>query len=234
MAEDAKTDILMLFQLEGQPVWAEGALMIDPKDDLMSEFKPPPDFNSYSNYFQITEFELGMELAPKDGGSSASAAKGAAPATQPGGTWSNWYQHKQGDFSANPYELKFNSGSFGRILDCASPVFFTSCCNKKEFSRAIIVKRMAQGENLKGVARLPRTYMRLDFTSVLIKSISWDDGDLVTEKCTFTAKKVIITYRQQKADGTVDGQLGDRIATWPSDADAVSSRILRSTLGRHG
>ena len=208
MADSADTDIVMLFILNGQPVYGESMLSVDPNDQLMQEFQPGGDANTYSNFFELKNFALGLQLSPSDNKSGPKLPPGAQAALATGSSFGRWYTAAVNPYEGNTSLTKFNTGSFDRLIDAASPIFFQACCNKVRFDKAIIIKRASQDGD-----RQPFANVRIEMTNVLLTNIDWDDGDVVTEKCSFTCDSIIITYVPQNDDGTVDAS-GSLSATW--------------------
>jgi len=68
--------------------------------------------------------------------------------------------------------------SFTRMIDRASPLLFENCANSISFASATLVKRKVTGQTL-----ALQAFLRMDFKDVLIVGISWDDGDILKEKC---------------------------------------------------
>jgi hypothetical protein len=68
----------------GQDVLAEGVLDKDPKDTLMEGFEPA-DYDTYSNFFEISDFDFGLELKAEDESANAlSQGAGAGRGPQVG------------------------------------------------------------------------------------------------------------------------------------------------------
>jgi type VI protein secretion system component Hcp len=217
-----KTDLVMRFVLEGQPVWAECVLDVWKHDDLMKDFKSA-DYDSYSNFFEIKTFDFSIALKEDDestnviGQQAKTPASTAKPAAGAGGAFTHWRSATNSEYKKIHYPLEFDKFSFSRVIDSASPVFFQSCCKSQTFDRAVLVKRMSQGSNDGSGATRPTVgYLRIDFTEVLITGIDWDDGDMVEEKCEFICRGMTLTYRKQKDDGTVDASSGKVPAVWPN------------------
>jgi hypothetical protein len=55
-------------------------------------------------------------------------------------------------------------------------------------------------------------YLRIEMDDILISQVAWDDGDVVSEKLTFSCKSIIIKYKRQKDDGTLLG--GTQLFHW--------------------
>jgi type VI protein secretion system component Hcp len=210
MAEQNKTDLVMQFVLKGNPVWAECALDVWKGDTLMKDFKPA-DYDNYSSFFEIKDFDIKLALKDRDEPDSPSAvAKSGAT-----GPYPRWRSASDREYKNIPYPLEVDAFSFTRVIDSASPIFFENCCRSITFDSAVLVKRLSQGSG-SGDAQLPSAgYMRIDFKEVLITSIGWDDGDMVEEKCACLCRGMTITYRKQNDDGTI-GAAGETRAVWPN------------------
>jgi type VI protein secretion system component Hcp len=216
------TDLVMKFVLNAQPVWAECALEIAPNDSLMSDFLKNTDYDNYSNFFEVTNFDFSIALKESD---QSNNVIGQLPRNQQqqqptravaNNAFARWRSATNAEYKSIYYPLEFDQFNFKRVIDSASPIFFQCCCESRSFDSAVLVKRIAQGEI--GGKRNPSIgYLRIDFKKVLIIGVSWDDGDLVTENCEFICQGMKVTYRRQKEDGTVAGGAGHEFsATWPN------------------
>jgi type VI protein secretion system component Hcp len=212
-------DLVMKFTLNRQPVWAECALTIPDEDTLMSDFTRNADYDSYTNFFEVNEFEFGVSLKEEDENTGAfgQAQRPANGSRSPiAGAFSRWRSATQNEYKSIYYPLEFDKFSFSRVIDSASPIFFQACCNSSTFDDATLVKRISQGQQ-GGVDRPSVGFLRIDFKKVLIIGIGWDDGDVVRERCEFICQGMKITYRRQKADGTVTSGAGNESqAEWPN------------------
>lgn len=217
--DSAATDLVMKFTLHRQPVWAECALLIASDDSLMSDFTRRHDYRTYTNFFEISDFDFGLSLKESDesGGMLGQAQRPQTPNRTPAsGAFARWRSATQQEYKAIQYPLEFDKFSFSRSIDAASPIFFQACCTSSTFDSATLVKRISQGEQ-GGADRPTVGYLRIDFTKVLITGIGWDDGDVVKEKCEFICQGMKITYRRQKADGTIaSGRGSETQAEWPN------------------
>jgi type VI protein secretion system component Hcp len=132
------------------------------------------------------------------------------------GAFARWRSATQQDYKSIYYPLEFDRFSFDRIIDCASPIFFQSCCTSQTFDSAALVKRVSPGDE-GGVSRPAVGFLRIDFTKVLVTGINWDDGDMVKERCEFICQGMKITYRRQTAGGGVSSGGGNEFsAVWPN------------------
>ncbi len=139
---------------------------------------------------------------------TGSTAPSATP-KKDAGAFASWRSAKDDDIKkmAKGFKPEFKTVSFSKVIDAASPTLFESCVNAKKFDKAIIVKRISQGaEGAQVYVRPLMGYLRLEFEKVLITSVGWTDGDLVTEKIQFEGQSLKMIYMPQGDDGTVDAK----------------------------
>jgi type VI protein secretion system component Hcp len=187
MVDDVTSDVLMYFIRKGSdPIEAESSSAIDSKSDAMTrDFKP-------GKFFEVTDFTLGIKL--KD-----SETHGAqADDTGEEGSYARWRAMGSSDAKPNPvYKADIDDFSISRMIDVSSPILLKYCLARDRFDKAVLVKR----------ARAPSGtvlgFLRLEFTQVLIKSISWADGEAVRETCKFRYASVDVKYiRRQMVDSS--------------------------------
>lgn len=220
-----RTDLIMQFYTdESQAISGECALEVAKGDDLMKGFEPA-DYQNYSNFFEINSFDFKVSVKEnqksKDSplnrpGGSADVQKAINRPPQQrntSGAFATWRSAKATELREIYYPLDFDTFSFKRPLDAASPIFFQKCCNLQTFKKAVLVKRRSQGITDASGKVVPAVgYLRIDFTEVLITGIEWDDGEMVEEKCEFICKGMTIQYRKQNDDGRVEAS--GPSATW--------------------
>jgi type VI secretion system protein ImpC len=184
---EGMSDVLMYFIRKGSdPIEAESSSAIDNKSDAMTrDFKP-------GKFFEVTDFTLGIKL--KD-----SETHGAqADDTGEEGSYARWRAMGSSDAKPNPvYKADIDDFSISRMIDVSSPILLKYCLARDRFDKAVLVKR----------ARTPSGivlgFLRLEFTQVLIKSISWADGEAVRETCKFRYASVDVKYiRRQMVDSS--------------------------------
>lgn len=221
MPEQSKADMVMKFvRSGGGRVNAECALGKDPADPFMKDFSPA-SYTSYSNFFEVTKFDFGVEVKDDDtavGTLSKTTPAGAAPTTKAAasakakGGFVSWRSATEDQLKKIDYPVEFDTFSFTRLIDSASPVFFQACCATNSFDSATLVKRVSIG------ADKPATgFLRLDFKEVLITGIDWDDGEVLNETCKFICKAFSLQYRRQNPDGTLQAAVS---ASWDQVRDA--------------
>lgn len=222
MPDQHKSDIVMKFVLKsGQAVKAECALEKSKADTVFMDGFVPQTYSSYSNFFQLSKFDFGFEVSDEGqsktaAGSTQSKETQAARAKVAGavqGEFASWRAADEKQAKEIKFQLNFEAFRFERVIDAASPIFFLHCVNSLSFQSAALVKRVSRGDN-----RTPEGFLRIDFQDVLITSLSWDDGDMTTEKCEFICRDFKLLYRQQLADGSWGAQ---RPASWNFEKDAL-------------
>jgi type VI protein secretion system component Hcp len=218
MPDQSAYDIAMKFVLKGGGIInGESAMQILDGDPLMDGFTSISEY--YSNFFEVTSFDFSMNLEPQDAASNAPrsaatpvgrpqpptvAAAGKTAAAAGGDPFGRWRSATESEAQKMRFNLKFQTFHFTRVIDAASPIFFQNCCNQKRFESAALVKRVSMGIPAPSSSgSVAPAFMRLDFKDILLTSIQWDDGDLVTESCEFECNWMSFQYRQQAPDGTL-------------------------------
>jgi len=89
------------------------------------------------------------------------------------------------------------------VIDSASVTLFEACCGSQTFKSAVFVKRLATGGSNpgQGYGNPGRAFLRIDFEDVMVTSLNWDDGDMLSESCEFICRGFKFQYRRQQADG---------------------------------
>ena len=237
---DAKTDILARFQLKDSDdaVGAECTLGISPSDALALKRVASPD-GAYGgpftpgSYCLLDSFSFGIQVVDKEsaehqqrmakeaeeqhggdhGKPGKAKPKGFDPTKQ---EFYLWRTMKDTPSAQSEQEilgqLSFKAGQFSlsRRIDCATPVLFQMCCERKALGYVSILKRtQARARAGSGAATLDQiSFLRIDFTDVLITGVDWNDGDVVEEKLKFQATKLAMRTMSQDATGkllAIDG-----------------------------
>lgn len=232
MAPGKRNDLLMQFYItENQPVNGECAQKVSASDPFMKGFKAAP-LDSYSNFFEVTDFDLNVSLKETDESRKTPVHPSGSP-PQPGqakserasaGPFASWRSASAKELRQIYYPLEFDTFTFKRPLDAATPVFFQRCCNLQAFEKAVLVKRRSRGSDPTGQGITVAAYLRIEFTKVLITGLKWDDGEMVEETVEFICQGMTVSYRRQRDDGFFDAPAAD--AVWSSD------RMKRIFAGR--
>ncbi len=223
---DTTADIVMKFVYkDNSPVLSESTLDALDSDEMMKDFKPITDYNDYSNFFEVTSFNFTAALRPRDQGVGAFNQQQAATGRAPAATDQFFLWRSAGDpeYKSITFPSVIDSFSFTRVIDGASPIFFGACCNQVSFRSAALVRRFGSGLG-GGAQRQSAGFLRMDFKDVLLISVNWSDGALVTESCTFICKAMRLRYRQQNPDSSLlpsieafwnpNGQISSKSETW--------------------
>jgi len=95
-------------------------------------------------------------------------------------------------------QVSLSTFNVTKMTDKSSPVLFQACCLGKHFKNAVITICKAGGEQL--------PYLTYKFDTVYIADISWGGGggeDTPSESLSLAYTRVEMTYKEQKADGTL-------------------------------
>jgi type VI protein secretion system component Hcp len=205
MASSEMSDLFMyVVGDDGKPLDGESSMLVEKGDKFMTEFKSA-DYDSYSNFFDVTEFQFAMKLGDKDA-STSSGSSGASAGTSLGISHADWYLledpvHKM---SKDLYQLEKVAGSFGKVMDSVSPAFFQKCCEKATFKEMVLVKRALTTGATHDQESKAFGYLQIRMGKVRITSVAWTDGDFVEEKISFKCQHLKILYRPQKYSGVLD------------------------------
>ena len=200
---DKQSDVLMKFVFNGQSVPAGGTSVLKKDDRLLFDFWA-------GKFFEITDFGIGLNLT--DFESEKPATPPSQPPTQPGAAptaiaapqkakFASWRDKKKTSLEVAklpPFPVEIDPFSVTRLVDCASPMLFESCAATRTFDSATIVKRRATGQTL-----ALQTFLRVDFTSVLLVGVNWTGGELLEEKLRFICRGLKVQYRAQGSDGSL-------------------------------
>jgi type VI protein secretion system component Hcp len=203
------TDLMMRFEYDpSRPVWSECTLDIASNDDMAADFMRNTGYDNYTNFFEVSNFSFGISLSSQETGAGTSTGQARVGSQSAGNTreFARWRSASGEEYKniSPKYPLRFDSFSFERVIDSASPKFFQACCKAETFGLAVLVKRLSQGgQGPDGRPRPSASYLRIEFRDVLIRGINWDDGEVIKEKCEFTCRGMMIRYRRQMPDGTI-------------------------------
>ena len=208
MAE-AQGDVLMMLVQGGRAIAAGGTSRLDDTDGMLSDF-------SAGKFFEIEQFSFGLNLSDFETGQTSGVAAAAMPKLPAAGgaqkdptasvvpqksKFASWRDRKKTRqaIAAISFPVELDPFSFTRMVDRASPLLFESCASTTSFASATIVKRKVTGRKSYAL----QGYMRIDFTDVLLVGMTWDDGEMIKEKCRFICRGLRVQYKPQASDGTL-------------------------------
>jgi type VI protein secretion system component Hcp len=205
MATSEMSDLFMyVVGDDDQPLDGESSMVVEKNDEFMKNYFKSADYDSYSNFFDVTEFQFSMKLGDKDA-SGTSGSTGASTGASLGASHGDWYLLKNPltDLPKDIYQLDKVSGSFGKVMDSVSPAFFQKCCEKATFKKMVLVKRafttgVMEREDQRSKAY---GYLQMLMEKVRITSVAWTDGDFVEEKISFKCQRMVILYKRQSYSG---------------------------------
>lgn len=190
MSETKQNDVLAYFQRDREPkaIPAEAQSdLADSTDTLVKDFVP-------GHFFTADTFTFGATLADDEGENLINPGEGRSY-----GRWRALKVHEPKP--TPPFRTEPEDVSITRMIDTSSPLLLSHCLDTQSFGKAVIVKRSRNG-----VSGLLSTILRLEFTTVWIKAIEWEDGDAVVETVKFKFNAVKAIYVKRKPDGTVASQ----------------------------
>lgn len=97
-------------------------------------------------------------------------------------------------------KVSVSSFNLMKKTDKSSPELFMANCTGKHYGKAVVSMRKAGGKQ--------EEFLTYTFTEVMVESIQWSGSsggdDTPTESVSLAFGKVEISYKAQKADGTLD------------------------------
>lgn len=221
MAGSNETGDLLMFVAKTQSslISGEGMSDLTPMSEMLSGFK-------VGKFFEISSFQFSIETMKKDEnaknlalfakhlgaqfGAGIPAALKQAPLKP--------IDVKVAD-TAEPESCPIQPVSFSRPIDKGSPELMQLCIDSTTVYGAVVVKRKPAGGKAAGEA-----YLRFEFRGVLFTDVSWDNGESVTEKCSFITRAVTVKYRPQLPDGSlgaIKSGSWSRLPTQPATVNVV-------------
>jgi len=202
MASEQSNEILMqMYDNTGNPLAAETQTELDTDYD--------PLIWDYTNgtCFTVDNFAFGLNIDDQDASGDAANTSGKTGVTKPTQAMPAGPQTKFGKWkSATPEEIKamkpfpvrMDEFTVTRRFDRASPVLFQACARSTTFGAVSMVKRKTIGGSML------QTFLRIDFSKVLITHVSWDEAEVIKETLRFVFRELTIQYRRQAFDGTLN------------------------------
>ncbi len=212
MADEYNNEVFMRLVLaSGAPISAECRTEVTTDgDDLVSEY-----YNG--EFFAVDDYTFGLNVVDEDttpgsglgalgkDHSSSAALKPKANA----GQFGRWKSAAAADIKAMKFQLHVNDLTIIRRYDRASPVLFDMCSKCISLKSASLVKRKVTGDDML------QGFLRFDFGELLIKSISFQDAEVIKETIQFNFRKVMIRYLPQNPDGSLGATMQ---TSWDFDA----------------
>jgi type VI protein secretion system component Hcp len=201
LADDHNNEILMqMIDANGNTLAAESRTAITTDmDDLALDYTD-------GTFFTVDDFAFGMNIDDKDqtsDGANASGKQGVGAAgigKTPGPTidFGKWKSADPKDLKGFKFPLRMDQFSLTRRYDRLSPVLFEKCAISESLTSASMLKRKVVGGDLL------QTFLRLDFTDVLITHIEWTDAEVIKETIKFVFRKLTVQYKTQKPSGKLN------------------------------
>jgi type VI protein secretion system component Hcp len=97
---------------------------------------------------------------------------------------------------AGSYSSDLEPVSISKLMDASSLQLLDMCLKSTTIDSAVIIKRRGVG------ADFLRTYLRVEFTDLLITDFNWDEDDVIKEKIKFVCRKAQVQYSIENPDGS--------------------------------
>jgi type VI protein secretion system component Hcp len=200
MADERSNEILMqLVDSAGQQLEAESQVDLDStKDPLLKGF-------SDGKFFSVDDFAFGMNIDDKDPAAGIGGTRGLEASKISSGPQVKFGKWKSGSpeeiKKIVPFPLRMDEFSLTRRFDKLSPVLFQCCARSVTFKSASLVKRKTVGTVEQADKFGLLSFLRLDFTDVLVTHVGWDDAEVIKETVRFIFRGVTMQYCQQEHDG---------------------------------
>ena len=192
MAEDVTSDILMYFIFKGSdPIEGESSTVnLLQRDTMTRDFKP-------GKFFEVSDFSFAIKLKDKETHKDKDKDKDKDKNQNQGElrSFARWRTMTTKQLAPKlAYKADIEDFSITRMIDSSSPVLMQYCMTREPFAKAVLVKRA------RGPSGLVLGFLRMEFSEVRIKSISWADGDAVRETCKFRYKAINVSYVRRRVD----------------------------------
>ena len=212
MAEDLRDILMKLEVTTGLHIEAECTAIIEAnpkigaKDELASGFTAQNLAGGRrTNYFSIDEFTFPLALIDADDEEDSetrrqrqheeklqmlleASQEGKGMRARRKTEFTRFMTQGRRTARERSYPADLEQITITKRFDVSSTNIFRLCKDNKTLFGASILKRKPIGD------QSLRTYLRLDFTDVLITDLSWEDGDFVKEQFKFVCRKAEVTY----------------------------------------
>ena len=245
MADDGSDILMRIVKSDGNPLLAECQTEVDTDDDKFV-------FDYFNGeFFEVSGFSFSMALsdgsAPKNdalnsatsghtgglhgvsgappgfGRNGAPAQAAAQQQGKAGGQFSRWKLATPDEVrKMNRFPVTMQPINITRTYDKASPALFQHVCDSASFASASLVKRKVTGD------AMLRGFLRLEFSDVLVKHVTWTNGEVLKEKFTFVYREIKVRYRatimRQGSTEPVFDELGTE--KWNYEAELANRKLF--------
>jgi type VI protein secretion system component Hcp len=217
MADESRDVLMKIVEKNGTAIPAECSAVVSSTDRLASGFTSASSANQWKgNYFSVQDFQIEVGLL----------GDSAATEEQKQEAWEEQLKQlreaQQTDAEGKPLMARASSAQYTRfmnrgplatrgsysadlepvsitkMLDASSLTLFKACIDREVLDSAVLIKRRGGG------AEHLRTYLRIEFTELLITDFNWDEDDVVKEKIKFVCREAKVQYAIENDDGTLE------------------------------
>jgi len=206
---------------------SECTALLNPDDELGKKGFTASTKTADANFFSIEDFSFVVALASSDGTAATSSAKVGAMVQETrdrsdeqmkaitkklqesnipelqglklgaGGGASSTFQRfmtsGRSALRAKTYPSDLDAISITRRQDATSLTLLDACLHSVTFKSATILKRKAFGD------RYLRTYLRIDFTDVMLTEFNWEEDDVIKETFKFVCRGAAVQYASEES-----------------------------------
>ena len=213
MAEDVRDVLMTIVKKRGEAIPAECQAVIGADDakGLARGFQ--------GNYFAVQDFtmEVGLTGDQSDPAEQIKAMQEAQheqmkelvkakmsgedgkllTASKSASDFARFMNQGRSAMRARSYSANLEPVSITKMLDASSLPLFKACINSTTLDSAVLIKRRGGGGDAL------RTYLRIEFTKLLITDFNWEEEDVIKEKIKFVCRKAEVQYAIENNDGTL-------------------------------
>lgn len=223
MADDVR-DVLMKLTLNGSDIEAESSAFVEPTDKLANvkpgEFVAADKSNNWKgNFFAVKEFKMDMGLLGDSADDPAAQKRQQEEqqklmfesikkdldqpnlASSRGSSDFQSFMNPPAGGASKTYSANLEPVTLTKYLDASSLVLFKACIESTTIDSAVMIKRRGGGAKHLG------TYLRIEFTDLLITDFNWDEDDVILEKISFVCRKASVFYRLEQHSGKMQSKI---------------------------
>jgi type VI protein secretion system component Hcp len=225
MPDDVRDVLMKVVMGTAIPAECQAVIGADDAKGLASGFISPSAANGWkANYFAVQDFmmEVGLTGDSNAGGQSNPADQMKAmneslqerekalweairnsedgkplTASKTASEFARFMNNGRSAMRTKSYSANLEPVSITKALDASSLTLFQACINSTTLDSAVLLKRRGGGGNEL------RTYLRIEFTDLLITDFNWEEDEVIKEKIKFVCRKAQVQYSIENNDGTL-------------------------------
>jgi type VI protein secretion system component Hcp len=217
MADESRDVLMKIVDTNGKAIPAECSAVISSDDNLAKGFTSASSDNQWKgNYFSVQDFQIEVGLLGDSAETDAQKqealqeqlkqireaqqtdAEGKPLMARASSAQYTRFMNRGPLATRGSYSADLEPVSITKMLDASSLTLFKACIESTTLGSAVLIKRRGGG------AKHLRTYLRIEFTDLLITDFNWDEDDVVKEKIKFVCREAKVQYAIENDDGTLE------------------------------